>query len=143
MIPWLTIIGSAIQVESIRHFKTVIAFTPEMFSAPLKLVSVLYIDTFQDWFTVFDVLFGLALALIFIIILTDLLFSNLVMNLQDKWADMFHFLNIINDDVLDLADVTLIQDNYVRLHDLSTEEVCADQVVSFTRKKRHFQPSAK
>ena len=49
------------------------------------------------------------------------------MNLQDKWADMFHFLNIINDNVLDLADMTLIQENYVRVHNLSAEEVCAER----------------
>ena len=36
---------------------------------------------------------------------------------------MFHFLNINNDSVLDIADVTLIQDNYVRVHNLTPEEV--------------------
>ena len=49
-------------------------------------------------------------------------------NLQEKWQELFHFLNINNDDVLDLADVTLDQDNFVRLHNQTVEEVhvCAN-----------------
>ena len=60
-------------------------------------------------------------------ILKHRLFSNLVSNLQEKWRDIFHFLDITKDNILDLADVTLIQDNYVRLHNLTAEEVCADR----------------
>ena len=55
------------------------------------------------------------------------LFSYSVSNLQEKWRDSFHFLNTNNDDVLDLADVTLNQENYVRLHNLTAEEVCAER----------------
>ena len=47
-------------------------------------------------------------------------------NLQNKWQDMFHFLDINNDSVLDMADMMLIQDNFVRLHNLTSEEVCAN-----------------
>ena len=46
---------------------------------------------------------------------------------------MFHFLDINNDSVLDLADVTLMQDNYVRLHNLSAEEVCSDRETKLSK----------
>ena len=58
-------------------------------------------------------------------------------NLQEKWDDKFHFVDINNDSLVDMADVTMIQDNYVRLHNLSAEEVCADWVTIHERFKEH------
>ena len=48
-------------------------------------------------------------------------------NLQEKWLDMFHFIDVTNDDILSMEDITLFQNNYVRLHNLTAEEVCADR----------------
>ena len=40
---------------------------------------------------------------------------------------MFHFIDMTNDSILDMADVILMQDNFVSLHKLTAEEVCADK----------------
>ena len=45
-------------------------------------------------------------------------------NLQEKWRDMFDLLDVNNDSVLDMTDVRLSKDNYVRLHNLTEQEVC-------------------
>ena len=63
----------------------------------------------------------------FFLIFTHPSLSNSVSNLHEKWRDMFHFLDITNDSIMDIADVTLIQDNYVHQHNLTAEEVCADR----------------
>ena len=44
-------------------------------------------------------------------------------NLQDKWRDSFDFLDMNNDSVLDMDDIKFVQDNYVRLHNLTQQEV--------------------
>ena len=56
----------------------------------------------------------------------SLVFIVSVSNFQDKVKDMFYFLDINNDNILDMADVKMIQDNFVRLHNLTDEEVCAN-----------------
>ena len=45
-------------------------------------------------------------------------------NLQEKWRDLFDFIDVNDDSVLDMADVSLSKDNYVRLHNLTEQEVC-------------------
>ena len=52
------------------------------------------------------------------------LFSFKVHVLQDKWRDAFDFADINKDSVLDIADVELCINNYIRLHNLTAEEVC-------------------
>ena len=51
--------------------------------------------------------------------------SFLVHVLQDKWRNLFDYLDITYDNLLDMADVKLAQDNYVRFYNLTAEEVCA------------------
>ena len=51
-------------------------------------------------------------------------FSFKVKNLQEKWRDMFDLLDVNNDSLLDMVDVSLSKDNYVRLHNLTEIEVC-------------------
>ena len=50
---------------------------------------------------------------------------------------MFFFLDINNDNILDMADVKMIQDNFVRLHNLTDEEVCANCKI-ITCKRLHM-----
>ena len=45
-------------------------------------------------------------------------------NLQEKWRDYFDLLDVNNDSVLDSVDVNLSKVNYVRLHNLTEQEVC-------------------
>ena len=68
---------------------------------------------------------------------TFVFLSFSVINLQDKWKDMFYFLDINNDNILDMADVKMIQDNFVRLHNLTDEEVNANCKI-FTCKRLHM-----
>ena len=49
---------------------------------------------------------------------------GLVHILQEKWRDLFEFADINKDSVVDMADVELSKDNYIRLHNLTEEEVC-------------------
>ena len=51
-------------------------------------------------------------------------FSFKVKNLQEKWRDMFALQDVNNDSLLDMDDVSLSEDNYVRLHNLTEVEVC-------------------
>ena len=51
-------------------------------------------------------------------------FSLKVKNLQDKWRDQFDFLDVNGDSLLDMVDVNLSKDNYVRIHNLTEAEVC-------------------
>ena len=44
--------------------------------------------------------------------------------LREKWGNGFDFADVNNDSVLDMADVELCKDNYLRLHNLTAEEVC-------------------
>ena len=44
--------------------------------------------------------------------------------LQEKWRDAFDFGDVNDDGVQDLVDVDLEIDNYIRLHNLTAEEVC-------------------
>ena len=48
--------------------------------------------------------------------------------LHEKWRDVFDFGDVNNDSVLDLADVELCKDNYIRLHNLTAEEVRVQNV---------------
>ena len=50
--------------------------------------------------------------------------------LQEKWRDGFDFEDVNNDSVLDLADVELCTDNYIRLHNLTAEEVCEQTCIN-------------
>ena len=134
-VPWLIITRSTIEFKSVRRVKTVVVFTPEMFLSLLKLVYILYLAYSQiGWLH----LTYLATVLIQVmLILTHRLFSNSVSNLQEKWRDMFNFRDIIKDNILDMADVTLIQDNYVRIRNLTAEEVCTNQEKMHERFKDH------
>ena len=49
-----------------------------------------------------------------------------VTNLQEKWRDLFDFMDINNDSVLDNDDVRLSKENYIRLHNLTLQEVFQD-----------------
>ena len=51
-------------------------------------------------------------------------FAFKVKNLQEKWRDYFDVLDVNNDSVLDMDDVRMSKDNYVRLHNLTEAEVC-------------------
>ena len=56
--------------------------------------------------------------------------SWLISFFHSKWriskknGDMFDLLDVNNDSVLDMVDVSLSKDNYVRLHNLTEAEVC-------------------
>ena len=51
-------------------------------------------------------------------------FSVKVNTLQDKWRDIFIYLDINNDTLLDMTDVTLCEDNFIHLHNMTNQEVC-------------------
>ena len=62
-------------------------------------------------------------------------FSFEVHVLQEKWREFFDIEDVNNDSVLDLADSELCKDNYIRLHNLTTEEVYVQKVFKCKTRK--------
>ena len=55
--------------------------------------------------------------------------------LQGKWRDVFDFEDVNNDSILSMTDVELCTDNYIRLHNLTAEEVCEQTCIDVKQER--------
>ena len=55
--------------------------------------------------------------------------------LQQKWRDVFDFEDVNNDSVLDMTDVELCTDSFIRLHNLTAEEVCGQTCINVKQER--------